>query len=191
MGIEQIHIFTLESSKYDFEKRKTYKVFCGSEQGGSCITAKYIEKAYDFNFIYVNSKPENVINRLKDGSIDLAFKVTAAPATYFKDATDLKFVDLPTNFIMEDMYSHSVLKRKDYPWIDEDIHAYAVPKVLVTNLHDKKYDPIIENLTKILILNKRYLAKEYGKYWNDIDFLNMKFKKMSRPARDVILGLKK
>jgi len=191
LGIEQIHIYTLESSEYDFEKRKTYKVFCGSEQSGSCITAKYIERAYDFNFIYVNSKLENVINRLKDGSIDLAFKVIVAPATYFKEATELKFVDLPTNFIMEDMYSHSVLKRKDYPWIDEDIHAYAVPKVLVTNLHDKKYDPIIENLTKIIILNKRYLAKEYGEYWNDIDLLNMKFKKMSRPARDVILGLNK
>ena len=191
LGIEQIHILAREDSEFDFEKRKTYKVYCGSNQSGSCITAKYIQKAYDFNFIYVNSKANNVLKRLEDGTIDLYFSVIVAPASKFKNLENVKLVDLPTNFIMEDMYSHSIITKQDYSWIDEDIHAFAVPKVLITNLSDKKYEPIIENLVKILILNKRYLAKEYGEYWNEIDFTNMKFKKMAKASKKVLFELNK
>ncbi|HIP56321.1 MAG TPA: hypothetical protein EYG97_04780 [Arcobacter sp.] len=190
LGIDQIHIFALEDSEFDFENRKTYKVHCGSEQSGSCITAKYIEKAYDYKFIYVNSKAENVVDKLKDGTIDIAFKVVASPANYFKDIRSIKFIDLPTNFIMEDMYVHSKITREDYPWINENIHAFAVPKVLITSLWQKEYDPIIANITKILISNKRYLEQRYGVEWKDVDFYEMNFKKMSKGSKDVLLNTK-
>jgi len=71
-------------------------------------------------------------------------------------------------------------------WLDEDIHAFAVSRVLVTNLTDKKYDPIIENFVKIMVLSKNYLAKEYGKYWEKINFKYTNFKKMSKAAKKVI-----
>lgn len=189
LGIEQIHILALEDSEFDFEQRKTYKVYCGNKDGGSCVTAKYMAKAYGFQFIYVNSKKENRFKKLEDGMIDLIISVIEAPALLFSDLEGVKLVDLPTNFVMEDMYTHSILKKKDYPWIEEDIHAFAVAKVLVTNLSDKKYDPIIENLVKILILNKEYLTKEYGEYWNDIDFNYMNYKKFSRASKKVISSM--
>jgi TRAP-type uncharacterized transport system substrate-binding protein len=186
LGIEQIHMITLQDTEYDYDQRKTFKIWCGDENGGTCVTAKYIEKAYNFNFVYVNAKRENRFDRLKDGTVDIVFSVIEAPASDFVDLKGFKLIDLPTNFIMEDMYTHSMITKKDYPWLEEDIHAFAVPKVLVTNLTEEKYNPIIENLTKIMILNKPYLAKTYGEYWNKIDFNYTAFKKMSKPAKEVI-----
>lgn len=187
LGIEHIHFITLEDAEFDFEHRKTYKVYCGEKESGSCVTARYVEKAYDFKFIYVNSKKENRFDKLREGMIDMVISVTEAPAKDFKELEGMKLVDLPTNFVMEDMYVHSTITKNDYPWLDEDIHAFAVSKVLVTNLSDKKYDPVIENLVKILILNKKYLAKEYGAHWDKIDFSYTNFKKMSKPAKKIVL----
>lgn len=186
LGIEQIHLITLDNTNYDYDKRKTFKVWCGDENGGSCITAKYIEKAYNFKFVYVNAKKENRFERLKDGTVDVVISVIEAPATDFADLKGFKLIDLPTNFIMEDMYTHSMVTKKDYPWLGEDIHAFAVPRVLITNLSDEKYNPIVANLTKILILNQPYLAKTYGDYWSKMDFSYTSFKKMSTPAKEVI-----
>lgn len=186
LGVEQIHLITLENTDYDYDQRKTFKVWCGDENGGSCVTAKYIEKAYNFNFIYVNAKKENRFDRLRDGTVDIVISVIEAPASDFADLKGLKLIDLPTNFIMEDMYTHSIITKKDYPWLSEDIHAFAVPRVLITNLTDEKYNPIIENFVKIMVLNKPYLAKTYGEYWNKIDFNYTAFKKISKVAKDTI-----
>ncbi len=186
LGVEQIHLITLENTEYDYDKRKAFKVWCGDENGGSCVTAKYIAKAYNFNFTYVNAKKENRFERLKDGTVDIVISVIEAPAGDFADMKGFKLIDFPTNFIMEDMYTHSVISKKDYPWLSEDIHAFAVPRVLITNLTDEKYNPIVENFTKILILNKPYLAKTYGDYWDKIDFSYTSFKKMAKPAKEVI-----
>jgi len=186
LGVEQIHLITLENTDYDYDQRKTFKVWCGDENGGSCVTAKYIEKAYNFDFIYVNAKKENRFDRLKDGTVDIVISVIEAPATDFADLKGLKLIDLPTNFIMEDMYTHTVITKKDYPWLSEDIHAFAVPRVLITNLTDEKYNPIIENFVKIMVLNKPYLAKTYGEYWDKIDFSYTAFKKMSKVAKDTV-----
>ncbi len=186
LGVEQIHLITLENTDYDYDQRKTFKVWCGDENGESCVTAKYIEKAYNFNFIYVNAKKENRFDRLRDGTVDIVISVIEAPASDFADLKGLKLIDLPTNFIMEDMYTHSIITKKDYPWLSEDIHAFAVPRVLITNLTDEKYNPIIENFVKIMVLNKPYLAKTYGEYWNKIDFNYTAFKKISKVAKDTI-----
>jgi TRAP-type uncharacterized transport system substrate-binding protein len=186
LGVEQIHLITLDNTDYDYDQRKTFKVWCGDENGGSCVTAKYIEKAYNFDFIYVNAKKENRFDRLRDGTVDIVISVIEAPASDFADLKGLKFIDLPTNFIMEDMYTHSVITKKDYPWLSEDIHAFAVPRVLITNLTDEKYNPILENFVKIMVLNKPYLARTYGDYWDKIDFNYTAFKKMSKVAKDTV-----
>jgi TRAP-type uncharacterized transport system substrate-binding protein len=192
LGIEHIHLLALEESEFDFDRRKTYKVYCGSKESGSCVSARYIEKAYEFKFVYVNSKKENRFDKLREGMVDIVISVTEAPAKDFKDLEGIKLLDLPTNFIMEDMYVHSNITKEDYAWNIEDIHAFAVPKVLVTNLVDKQYDPVIENFVKIMILNKSYLAQKYGKHWDKIDFSYTGFKKMAKPAKRVILeSLKK
>jgi hypothetical protein len=176
----------LYDSEFDFERRKTYKVYCGEKESGSCITARYIEKAYDFKFIYINSKKENMFKKLEDGMVDMIISVTEAPAKSFENLEGVKLLDLPTNFVMEDMYIHSDITKENYSWMDEDIHAFAVSKVLVTNLSDKKYEPVIENLVKILILNKKYLAKKYGEHWDRVDFSYTNFKKISKAAKRVI-----
>lgn len=190
LGVEQIHILALEDQNFDFENRKTFKVYCGEPEGGSCITAKYIEKAYDFKFVYVNSKKENSITKLQNEMVDLIISVISAPSVEFKDLEGVDFIDLPTNFVMEDMYTHSEIKKKDYPWMIEDIHAFAVPKVLVTNLSDKKYNPIIENFIKIMVLNKKYLSVNYGEYWDEMDFKYVNYKKFSKSSKKVISSIR-
>ena len=191
LGTEQIHIITLDGNEYDFESQKEYTVYCGGQYGGSCISAQYIEQAYGFKFTYVNSEFENLIDKLKDGSLDLIFSVIEAPAEKFQNFEGVKLVDLPTNFVMEEMYTHSTIKVDDYPFLSEDIHAFSVAKVLVTNLNDEKYAPVIENLVRILMLNKEFLAKEYGEHWAKIDFYYTNYKKMSLPAKKVIESIDK
>jgi hypothetical protein len=71
------------------------------------------------------------------------------------------------------------------------MHAFAVPKVLITNLADAKYAPIIENIVKIVVLNKKLLAQEYGAYWNNIDFFYYNFKKMSPYAQKTLEAIEK
>lgn len=186
LGVEQIHIFTAEANEFDFENRKTFKVYCGGKESGSCVTARYIEKAYNFNFIYINSQFETVVDKIDSGMVDLIISVTQSPAKKFQDIQGLKLIDLPTNFVMEDMYTHATIKKEDYSFLSEDIHAFAVSKVLITNLSDRKYDPIIENLVKIIVLNKNLLIKEYGSYWEKIDFSYTNFKKMSPIAKETI-----
>jgi len=187
LGIEQIHILANIDSDFDFDRRKTYKVFCGDRESGTCITTKYIEKAYNFKFIYVNSKESTVLTKLKEGMVDLVFKVVEKPNNFFKNLEDVKFIDFPTNFTMEDMYIHSEITKEDYPWIEENIHAFAVSKVLVTNLYEKKYAPILANIANILTLNKTYIEKKYGDHWKNVDFNYTNFRKMSRASRKVIL----
>ncbi|HFU76351.1 MAG TPA: hypothetical protein ENK66_08915 [Arcobacter sp.] len=191
LGVEQIHIMTLEGNEYDFDQRKTFKVYCGTPDGGSCITAKYIEKAYGFDFVYVNSKFEKVYDKMKSGMVDLVINVIETPAAKFQDLQGVKLIDLPTNFVMEDMYTHSIIKKEDYKFLSEDIHAFAVPKVLVTNLSDSKYNPVIENLVKLIVLNKPLLEKEYGEYWKNIDFFYTKFKKMVPIAKKTLENIQK
>lgn len=186
LGVEQIHLFASEESEFDFESQKEYKVYCGFKESGSCVSAKYIEKAYDFNFTYMNYE-ENIFDKLKEGMIDIVVWVTESPSPIFKGLEGVKLLDLPTNFMMEDMYVHSVVEKESYTWNLEDVHVFGVPRVLVTNLRDKKYDVVLENLTKILIVNKKYLAKNFGKYWAKVDFSYTDFKKIAKPAKKVIL----
>jgi TRAP-type uncharacterized transport system substrate-binding protein len=190
LGTEQIHILALEDNEYDFEQRKEYKVYCGDIDSGSCVSAKYIEKAYNFKFEYINSVKENSIAMLEEGVVDLIISVIKVPSEDFKNLEGIKFVDLPTNFIMEDMYTHSFIKKEDYSWVEEEVHSFAVAKVLITNLTDKKYDPIIETIVKILVLNKDALGKDYGEYWNEIDFNYTNYKKFSKASKRVLESLK-
>lgn len=191
LGIEQIHIITLEGNEYDFENQKDFNVYCGDQNGGSCVSAQYIEQAYGFNFTYINSNFETLQDKLKDGVVDFVISVIEAPAQKFQNFEGVKLIDLPTNFVMEEMYTNSTIQKEDYPFLDEDIHAFAVSKVLITNLNEEKYAPVIENIVKIIMLNKPLLIKEQGKHWENIDFYYTNYKKMSSHAKKVINSISK
>jgi len=186
LGTEDIHILTSSSSDFDFEIKLDYNVYCGDYGSGSCITAKYIENAYNFNFTYINSKETTLLKKITDKKIDLYFKVTQKPASTLKDAKGLKIISLPDNLVMNKMYEKSMFTSKDYSWIDNDVSSYIVQKVLVSNLSLAKYEPVLNNIVKIIISNKNYLIKNHGDYWKNADFKYTNFKYMPDNIKTII-----
>jgi hypothetical protein len=90
---------------------------------------------------------------------------------------------------MERIYTNSQLKRKDYSFIDENIHIYSVKQVLITNLSDNQYRILIKNIIEVIMLNQDYLIKKNPIIWKDIDFMYFKYKKFSKIAKSTIINI--
>ena len=189
LGSEQIHIFTSNKNDFDFELQKKFKVYCGEKNSDSCIALDYIQKAYKFNFEYINSNEKSIFHDLKSNKIDLYISVKKAPYSPYVNLKGLNLIDLPTNFKMEDMYIHSTISNSDYPYIDDKIHSFSASRVLITNLNESKYKNIITSFLKVILLNKEYLIKDGKLYWEDIDFLYFEYKKFSLEAKKTIKKL--
>ena len=187
LGNDQIHIFKNETKDIDFYKQKEFTVFCGDENSDSCITSKYIQKAYDFNFTYIKSS-KNIFDDLKNNKFDLYISIKRSPYEKYKNLLNIDLIDLPTNFTMEDMYLHGKILADDYSFLLENIHSFTSSRVLVTNLNNKKYEAIIKNIIKIILYNKNRLI-EKNKYWEHIDFQYFDFKKFSKVSKRIILEL--
>jgi TRAP-type uncharacterized transport system substrate-binding protein len=191
LGTEQIHVLVKEDSDIDFDVPTAYNVYCGDESGGACVTAQYIQEAYNLQFNYINANKEEVLNAIRNGTIDIEIRVQEAPIGDLFEVQGIELLDMPTNFVMEEMYLSEEVTKTQYPWLIEDMHIYAVPRVLITNLDEEKYEPVIESFVKIMLLNKEYLAsKEHG-FWTDIDFTYMDYKKFSKASRRVIQSINK
>ena len=189
LGEEQLHIFTNQNNEFEFDIKKDYKVYCGNKESDSCISAHFIENIYEFNFTYVDSSFETIQEDLKTNNIDLFISVKKAPYIEFEEFTSLKLIDLPTNFNMEDMYISKQLKSNMYKFLDNDIHIYSVKQVLITNLKEDKYKSLINNIIKVIVLNKDYLIKSNTSVWSGVDFSYTKYKKFLKSAKETILRL--
>ena len=186
LGTEQIHIFTSKKNNFNFENRKTYKVYCGGSESGSCITAEYIEKAYHFKFIYVNTQKETVAEKLQNGMLDLHISIISAPAKKYENLKNLKLVTLPKNLIMDTMYTHKNVNKSVYNWLDESIDMYSVPRVLITSLTDKKYDVVIDSIVKIILKNRNKLKMENPDIWADTNYEYTNYKNFSNVSKKII-----
>jgi len=182
LGSEQIHIFANENKLFDFELNKKYKVYCGSKNSSSCISTYNIEKSYGFDFTYIDIKEDEIFKSLSKGNIDLYFYVGVAPVKKFKDLNGVTLLDLPTNFVMENTYINNKISADDYLFLNDDIHTFSSPKVLITTLKDSKYNIVIKDLIKIILLNKSYLNKK-NILWNNIDFEYFEFKAFSKISK--------
>jgi len=86
------------------------------------------------------------------------------------------------------MYTNTQLLSTTYSFLDEDIHVYSVKRAIITNLKEKKYQGIINNIIKILVLNKKYLIKK-NPIWKDVDFNYTDYKKFLKSAKQTIMIL--
>ena len=191
LGTEQIHILVKEDSEIDFDVPTSYNVYCGEETSGACVTAQYIKSAYNLDFQYIQESKAEVLNSIRKGTVDIAIVVQEAPISLLSEVKGVELLDMPTNFVMEDMYTSEEVTKVQYPWMKEDMHIYAVPRVLITNLEDEKYAPVIESMVKIMLLNQDYLVKEKSEYWEKVDFNYMDYKKFSNASRRVIESINK
>jgi len=189
LGTEQIHIFTNINNEYDFDLKKDFNVYCGEENSDSCISAKNIEKVYGFKFKYKRSNIKEISTDLQKAKIDLFISVKKAPYLPFEELTQIKLIDLPTNFNMERIYINSQLKSDEYSFMDDNMHIYSVNQVMITNLTQKQYKSLIKNIIKVIVLNQNYLIKKNPKIWKDIDFTYFRYKKFLKIAKITILKI--
>jgi len=188
LGSSQIHIFKNINNEFDFETRKKYNVYCGDTKSDSCVAASNIQKAYDFEFKYIKLNNENIFEELKN-KIDLYFFVARSSQNKHQDIKNISLVDLPTNFPLEEMYINTSISKDDYKFLDDSIHSLSSSSVLITNLKDDKYSKLIQNIVKIIMLNKNYLISKNNKIWTEIDFEYFKFKKFSKISKANIIKL--
>ena len=186
---EQIHIFTNHSNEFEFDIKKDFTVYCGEKNGDSCISARYIANVYGFNFKYIDSNINKIQDDLKTNKVELYINVKKAPAIEFKDFRDIKLIDLPTNFKMEDMYVNTLLQKNMYTFLDSDIHTYSVKQALITTLTQKKYESLINSILKILVLNQDYLTTRHRKYWEETTFEYFEYKKLYTTSKQSINNL--
>jgi len=186
LGTEQIHIFTSKNNNFNLEMKNNFKVYCGDSEGGSCISAQYIEKAYGYKFTYIKSNKLTAKEKVKNGSIDLYISVTQAPASKFEIIKDLKLLKLPKNSIMDTMYTKKTIDYNTYNWIEDDIEIYSVPKVLITSLYQEKYDVVIDSIVKVILLNKDKLEENYPIRWSNMNFKYMHYKNFSKISKKLI-----
>ncbi len=184
----QIHLFTNSENDFDFDIKKDYNVYCGEENSNSCTSAKFIEKMYNLNFNFISSNINTIENDLNSNKIDIYISVKKAPASEFENFKNIKLIDLPTNFKMEDMYQNTQLASSTYSFLDEDMHIYSVKRAIITNLKEKKYQGVINNIIKILVLNKKYLIKK-NPIWKDVDFNYTEYNKFLKSAKRTLLIL--
>ena len=184
----QIHLFTNSENDFDFDIKKDYNVYCGEENSNSCTSAKFIEKMYNLNFNFISSNINTIEDDLNSNKIDIYISVKKAPASEFENFKNIKLIDLPTNFKMEDMYQNTQLSSSTYSFLDEDIHIYSVKRAIITNLKEKKYHGVINNIIKILVLNKKYLIKK-NPIWKDVDFNYTEYNKFLKSAKRTLLIL--
>ena len=186
LGTEQIHIFTAKDNNFNFKTRKSYKIYCGKRESGSCITAEYIEKAYNFDFKYVNTSSDNLEEKLKKGELDLFISVITAPAKKYENRKNVKLIELPNNLIMDTMYTTSTLNTNTYNWLDVPTKVFSVQKVLMTNLNKKKYEVVIDSIVKVILLKRDSLKEKNPKLWKDVDFSYMSYKYFSPISRNIV-----
>ena len=189
LGSEKIHIFGTNQKEFDFEINKKYKVFCGDINSDSCIASRNIQKIYNFDFKYVQSDKKNVFNDIKNNKVDLYISIQKSPYNNFLSQKYVQLLDLPTNFKMEEIYSHSLFSTEDYSYLNESTHAFASSIVLITNLKDERDEVIIKSLLKVIVLNEVHLNDKSTREWKDVDFENFKYKKFSNLAKKTIIKL--
>lgn len=172
---EAVHILIKKDSSLDLKENRNFKVAVNSKQGGSYITAQYIESAYGIKFDYIFIKNFTKAKKLLEiDEIDMYIEVIALGNEKFNNLKNFDLLELKENMQIDDTYKKEVVNNKTYSWLGKEKNIYTIPSIIVTNVIEEENDKSIEAFIKILLANYKNLKTTGHDKWKEVDFRNLK-----------------
>ena len=139
LAAEQIHLVAKKSSDLTSLQDLDQKIMgIGSENQGGFATARRMRVQTQVEWRNVHVPFEEMLKRLKSGSIDVGLVVGSAPLDML-DIDPEVMVDGMKLLKLEDFngwaryYENDTIYSEDYQWLEEDIPTFGVRTLLVVN----------------------------------------------------------
>ena len=185
---EEIHVITRNDGIRSLSQLEGKKIAVGPERSGSALTADVLLAAYDLRVEKYFDAPNDALRKLERGELDALIFVGGAPVPAFEklDAS-FRFVRLPSNPILEQLYQRKKIAKGVYPWAGE-VETFAVPSVIMTrDRRDSDYVALIQRLLLSILSNKEKLDATGHPKWKSSQFRFMIPNVAYPPSNDVIL----
>lgn len=185
--LEEIHVITKNPEIRTFDQLQGKKVAVGPEKSGSALTAEVLLAGFSLQVERVFDAPEDAIKKLDQGAIDALVFVGGAPIPAFQKLDkNFRFVSLPPDSGLEQIYPKKKIAKATYPWVDE-VDTHAVPSVVMTrNRDDKDYVTAMQKLVLLILSQKDYLDANGHPKWKDSFVRSTQSSIGYAPAADVI-----
>ena len=140
----------------------------GPEKSGSALTAEVLLAGFGLQIERSFDAPEEAIKKLDQGAIDALIFVGGAPIPAFQKLDkSFRFVSLPPDSGLEQLYPKKKIAKSIYPWVEE-ADTHAVPSVVMTrNRDDKDYVAAMQKLVLLILSQKEYLDTNGHPKWKD------------------------
>ena len=185
---EEIHVITRNDGIRSLSQLEGKKVAVGPERSGSALTADVLLAAYDLRVEKYFDAPNDALRKLERGELDALIFVGGAPVPAFEKLDPgFRFVRLPSNPILEQLYQRKKIDKGVYPWAGE-VETFAVPSVIMTrDRRDSDYVALIQRLLLSILSNKEKLDATGHPKWKSSQFRFMIPNAAYPPSNDVIL----
>ena len=185
---EEIHVITKNDGIRSLSQLEGKKVAVGPERSGSALTAEVLLAAYDLRVEKFFDAPNDALQKLERGELDALIFVGGAPVPAFEKLDpSFRFVRLPSNPLLEQLYQRKKIDKGVYPWAGE-VETFAVPSVIMTrDRRDSEYVTLIQRLLLTILSNKEKLDATGHPKWKGAQFRFMIPSVAYPPSNDVIL----
>jgi uncharacterized protein len=185
---EEIHVITKNDGIRSLSQLEGKKVAVGPDRSGSALTAEVLLTAYDLRVEKFFDAPNDALQKLERGELDALIFVGGAPVPAFEKLDpSFRFVRLPSNPILEQLYQRKKIDKGVYPWAGE-VETFAVPSAIMTrDRRDSEYVTLIQRLLLTILSNKEKLDAIGHPKWKPAQFRFMIPSVAYPPSNDVIL----
>jgi uncharacterized protein len=185
---EEIHVLTKNENIRSLDQLSRRRVAVGPEGSGSALTAEVLLAAHKITVAKVFDGPNDALKKLDRGELDAMIFVGGSPVPALQNLDQsYRFVTVPKNSLLEEIYSKKVLDRTVYSWAG-DVETLAVPSVILTrNRSDRDYVVTMQKLLLAILRNKSRLDSTGHPKWKDSQVGYIAGRLAYKPAVEVIL----
>lgn len=184
---EEIHVLTNNSAINSFLQLQGKKVSFGPKNGGSALTGEVLIETYGMQVEKLYLDPKDALEGLRKKQLDGMIFVSGAPVPLFKNlGSGFRFVDLPRNESLENVYSRKSLDRALYDWTIPT-ETYSVFSVLMgRDTKDQLYAQNVQRLILAVLSNQDQLKASGHEKWRSSAINNPLKYQGYGPANDAI-----
>ena len=168
---EEIHVLTKSDSIRSISQLEGKRVAVGPEGSGSALTAAVLLTAYDLHVERSFDTPNDALRKLEGGSwMRLSLSVAPPFPAFEKLDAGFRFVRLPPNPLLEQIYQRKKIDKGVYAWAGE-VETFAVPSVIMTrDRKESAYVTLIQKLLLAIFANKATLEATGHPKWKSSQF---------------------
>jgi len=168
---EEIHVLTKSESIRSITQLEGKRVAVGPEGSGSALTAAVLLTAYDLRVEKLFDAPNDALRKLEGGELEALIFVGGAPVPAFGNLdASFRFVRLPPNPLLEQIYQRKKINQGVYAWAGE-VETFAVPSVIMTrDRKENDYVNLVQKLLLAIFANKATLEATGHPKWKNSQF---------------------